>query len=356
MQPTRLMFLSFLLIFISSPLLAQTNPISIKHINLRSFSDYDFLVNKGFKPRKDVDPWPFSLPIEWNTDPFEDRNWRFQLHAWRIIDPALQDYRKTTETRYLVAAIDIIEDWYDYHIVEEKQSDMQWYDMSAGIRAMKLAWLKNEIEIHPSVISKATATKINHLLEMHVEKLMDREYMSKGNHAYFQLVGLRLACSTIPSFKGCTQELEYNNQMMANLLSNQFTVQGVHRENSPAYHFFTIMTLKSLNISALYGDEVNQLIGKARTVSPWLTYPDKSIARIGDSSGKKTTKGLAGFPIKKVNGTDILIGDLMESGYFTIRTPTQVPVKQASQLFISGISKPINMRMNYPLNYSTKDN
>lgn len=31
----------------------------------------------GFVPAgRDVPPWPFPLPLDWNADPFKDRNWR----------------------------------------------------------------------------------------------------------------------------------------------------------------------------------------------------------------------------------------------------------------------------------------
>ena len=39
---------------------------------------HPFLINQGFRPRKDVEPWQFSIPIQWNADPFNDRNWQFQ--------------------------------------------------------------------------------------------------------------------------------------------------------------------------------------------------------------------------------------------------------------------------------------
>lgn len=36
----------------------------------------------GFVPAgRHVSPWPFQLPLDWNAGPFNDRNWRYQLHA-----------------------------------------------------------------------------------------------------------------------------------------------------------------------------------------------------------------------------------------------------------------------------------
>src|SRR4051794_39821263 len=30
-----------------------------------------------FTPRDDLQPWSFRLPLDWDADPFHDRNWRF---------------------------------------------------------------------------------------------------------------------------------------------------------------------------------------------------------------------------------------------------------------------------------------
>lgn len=98
------------------------NEISIKNISLVPSTSYAKLINEGFKPRKDVQPWPFSIPIEWRADPFNDINWKFQLHAWRLIDPMLIKYQETNKIIFLQEAISIIVDWYEFHILKGKQS------------------------------------------------------------------------------------------------------------------------------------------------------------------------------------------------------------------------------------------
>ena len=62
------------------PVCART-PIALDHINLSPSTSYEFFRKSGFKPRKDMPPWPVVLPVAWDANPFGDRNWRFQLHA-----------------------------------------------------------------------------------------------------------------------------------------------------------------------------------------------------------------------------------------------------------------------------------
>jgi hypothetical protein len=332
----RLLILLYLTLF-NLPVYGA-NPIALDHINLSASTSYEFLRENGFKPRKDVPPWPVSLPIAWDVDPFDDRNWRFQLHAWRLIDPMLLKYRDTHDKKYLQESIEIINDWYQYHLMLQKESKYQWYDMAAGIRAMKLAWLWNEIDF--DAISEGEELKhiFDKLMEIHVSKLMEESFLSDGNHAYFQLVGLRLLCKANPTINLCIEEIEYNNNKMKSLLLRQFTSDGVHRENSPGYHIFAIRTLQKLDIPNLYNSEISDLIKRAKRVTPWLVYPDDTVARIGDSAGKFKHANVPDADIYTINGSKVIFGNYIDSGYFTLRTPFNIKGRKATQIFITGTS------------------
>ncbi len=313
------------------------NPVSIDHINLTNPNYKNFLAS-GFKPRKDVPAWPIKLPIDWDTDPFDDRNWRFQLHAWRLIDPYLRAYHRNKDKAELDKAVEIIADWYDFHIDQKQTSGMQWYDMSTGLRAMKLAWLWGEIGDNNTDINENDQAKIKRLMEIHIEKLLDQELLSTGNHGYFQLVGLRLLCNNKDFSTSCKNEEEYNDRNIMVLLKNQFTAQGIHRENAPYYHHFALNTLNKLNVEALYGSQIAETVQQANKLTPWMLHPDKSFARIGDSEGKLNLKTQISDKPQTINDSEVLIGDFIDSGYFILRTPMDTPVEKATQLFISGTS------------------
>jgi hypothetical protein len=101
------------------------------------------MLDQGFRPpgRKDVPAWPLRLPIDWQADPFKDRNWRYHLHAWRMLDPLFLAYQDTNETSYLDQALEIVRDWHGHHVVEGRSGPFSWYDMSVGLRALRLAHL-----------------------------------------------------------------------------------------------------------------------------------------------------------------------------------------------------------------------
>ncbi len=323
---------------------AHANPISINNISLIDSSSsaynstYESFKNNGFKPRKDVDFWPISFPINWSEDPFNDRNWMFQLYSWRLIDAVLLEYDETKHQSLLKESIAIILDWYEFHVVKGKNSVWTWYDMSTGLRAMKLAWIWQEIMQVNLEISNDTKERIYHLMELHVEKLMDESFLSRGNHAYFQLVGLRLICISEASLKACEEEAAYGKRKMDALIGKQFTEQGVHREHSPRYHLLLVNELQNLNIYELYPLEIDGFANKIEEVIPWLIYPDSTVARIGDSSGKSNITFSETPKIHTVNDRHILIGDFIASGYFTVRTNLETSLNESTQIFISGMS------------------
>ena len=319
---------------------ASAGEIKLKNINLAYNDSYAELKAKGFKPRKDVDYWPFSIPLNWSSDPYGDRNWVFQLQAWRMMDPILKEYVKTKDGKYLVEAVNLALDWFGFYRVNPDVNKMQWYDMSAGIRAMKLAWISQELDKQTNLFSEKDREIIRVLVRDHIEKLLDDSFIANGNHAFFQLVGLRLLCSSGKEVELCAPERKFNERHMQALLERQFTSEGVHRENSPAYHFFTLKTIQQLNINALYGANVNELILRASKVSPYLVYPDATVSRVGDSSGKYNVGLEFSDPPAKINGSEFIVGDFLKSGYFSIRTLVGAPLRQSSQLFIKGVSFP----------------
>ncbi|MBN8431782.1 alginate lyase family protein [Microbulbifer salipaludis] len=331
-------FFLLLLMLPSTGLWAAQEKISLNNINLVYSSTYQEFKKLGFRPRKDVDPVHFDLPFDWSADPYDDRNWVFQLQAWRMIDSVLRQYRRTQDEKYLKEAFSIILDWHNYYKGNGNIDHMQWYDMATGIRAMKLAWLWQELANYPFLILPADAEKIRVLMRQHIEKLLDESFLAHGNHAYFQLVGLRLLCLAEVNSEVCSNESEYNSKKMFSLLERQFTGEGVHKENSPAYHFFTLKTIRQLNIQGLYGREVLELIDRASRVSPHLVYPNSMVARIGDSSGSYSADLNFYSEPMVLNGVKCQVGDFSKSGYFSIRTLPDTLIEDSSQLFITGIS------------------
>lgn len=301
------------------------------------------LLALGFvPPGRDVKPWPFHLPLEWNADPFHDTNWRYQLHAWRMLDSLLIAWDETREVRYLEESLKIIFDWYDYHVVRGLVSDYGWYDMSVGLRAMKLAYVLERAFKKDIQLNDEQQRRIVHLAWLHADKLMDKRLLAEGNHGLFQLHGVLALCKVLPSIASCKGYQKYVAREMQQLLLRQFSFEGVHLESSPEYHFFAYRTVKKFMDSGWYQgfDFLRELMSKVEQNQVWMVHPDKKVVTIGDSESKeikinwpKSRAGCSGF----MHLNCYQLKNFKGSGYAIVRSDWSAPVQESSMLFFMGM-------------------
>lgn len=296
----------------------------------------------GFVPAgRDVAPWPFQLPLDWNADPFKDRNWRYQLHAWRMLDPLLGAWEQTRNTQYLDDTLRIVFDWYEYHLIREQKSDYEWYDMAVGLRAMKLAYLLQRAFDGDMQLDDSAKSKLIHLAWLHAQNLMDKRFLSKGNHGLFQLHGLLALCSVVPSIETCAGAQEFVKVEMESLLLRQFSSEGIHLENSPEYHFFVYNTVKRFMDTGWY-EQFGSIRGLMEQIAQnrvWMVHPDKTIVTVGDSEPKPVSIDWpkSSDKCRDSKASCYLLRNFQDSGYTIIRSDWAVPVQKASMLFVMGM-------------------
>ena len=287
----------------------------------------------GFRPRKDCDYYSLNLPIDWKNDPFGDKNWMFQLNAWRMLDPYLSRFNKS-DVDFVSS---VINDFVDFE--KKNNNEWLWYDMSAGLRALKISFF----------IKKCKALKLDHkindlhyLINQHIKHLSDPNELNSGNHGLFQLNGLKsiiFLFSSSPVSKLYFSDLAvYANEKMSDLIKRQLGKYGVHTECSPDYHFFTHKKINNIIASPWWRDiskESLSLLIKGEYAKAWLTFPNKRCVPVGDSSCGAVLKNLPklyDWPHHK-NGK--YLGARLD-GYSVVRSDSEVNVKNSSFLFFTG--------------------
>lgn len=335
--------LGFFLLRAGTPAGSLPQRIDLEKSDFMVFGgNYAFQVREGFRPRVDVAAVRLTHPVDWNMDPFHDRNWRYQLSAWRMLNPIWSRWYGRDERRLVAEVMPWVHDWYVYHVLLKRPSDFQWYDMATGYRAQHLALLLHLREQGQIALSPEQLAEVRTLARLHIRKLRDPRFITHGNHGIFQVHGLRLLCLSWPD-EACRGEEAYSSKLMANLLHSQFGAHGVHTENSPAYHLFALATFSGLR-PALYPSierDFQRTLAEARAVAPWFTLPDGKVAPMGDSAG-------AGAPLPKNGrpscssqdhaGNCIIGKDLISAGYAIVRTAPGVPRAQESMLIVGGSS------------------
>ena len=293
----------------------------------------------AFRPRGDLPVWHFSLPIDWSADPFDDRSWQHHLHSWRPMEYWLHKYREDGDAARLLVPAKIALDWHRFHVEEGRTSTFQWHDHSTGVRASRLAFLLDLVLAGDVQVNEADLARLMTLADLHVEKLMATEFLSRANHGLFQLVGLDALCSVVGWRDSCHGARSYARAEFAELVKSWFSDEGVHLENSPTYHGWVSRNIRALGaVQRFEQPEVEQILKRADAVSPWLTLPDGRWVPAGDSYG--TGPQLTG-PVE----SDCLPGgagcwavrDLTESGYAVIRSLPESGARESSMLFVSAM-------------------
>jgi heparinase II/III-like protein len=293
-----------------------------------------------FKPRADLPAVELDLPVDWDMDPFRDRNWRFQLSAWRMLDPIWKKYSTQPAADLFAHALDSARDWHRYHVVEGRRSEFAWNDMATGLRAQHLAWMLHEGPAMGLMPSGDDARLLEAMADAHYHKLKQPGFVSLGNHGIFQAHGMRLLELVVDGL-ATPEQVAATDYTMAAIMDAQFDEAGVHREGAPFYHFFAERRLRKARPSLYPGiaDRLREKLALARAVTPWFVMPDGRFCAVGDSEGtypakvKLPASASCGFTSR---GVEVFARAMLDSGYACIRSGTSAAPETAFMLFISG--------------------
>lgn len=287
----------------------------------------------GFQPRSDNIPYKLNLPIEWLQDPFNDRNWMFQLHAWRMLDA----YLNRGNSQDLYYASQVMNDWVSFE--KDHKSKWLWYDMSTGLRALKICfYLKKCYEVGVD----HQIQDLDYLLHEHLRHLSNPEELNPGNHGLFQLHGLKSLSYILTSFGNSAYNMsdmkDYANEKMSKLIVSQLGIHGVHTEDSPDYHFFTHRKITNIVDSPWWSDlskDILRILELGEHAKPWLVFPNNKCVPIGDSAVGAIRKNLSTLDQWPHIQTDNYIGAQVD-GYAVVRSLASIPLKNSSFLFFQG--------------------
>lgn len=297
--------------------------------------DYDEIKANGFIPRSGVKPIKLSLPFKWR---YPDRNVEFTLHSWRFLNSFISKFISGADVSYLIEALEYIKDWNSYKNSEGKKSQFIWYDMAVGLRSIILGFF---LELHAKKILTLNVddfSLLKLLADEHIENLSNEGNITAGNHALYQVLGLRIL--TISIGKG-EEFLEYCHSILGNLISLSFDEHSVNTENSPFYHGYNVELLSRMRCGVFPGldETINKIIQEGSAITGWLTGIDGNYYSVGDSEG-------VGKPIKSAGPFDSVQSkfkhvhkDLSGSGYLVVRTHPRIDILNSFSLLFHATNR-----------------
>lgn len=329
----------------------DSTAINIQDLHQATYRDpYNALTSLTFQgfvgpKRDDIPPVPLISPINW-YDVEYDRNWRFNLNAWKMMEPMMALHAKSGEHLPLHMAMHLVRDWIDYNVTQKQPNDLKWYDIGTGQRAMKLAYMIDQAYRGNVALSDADKGLLLALSHIHITKMLDPTFINPGNHGTFQVHGLKALCRTLPVFKACQKIGPYIAAQMEKLVIGQYGTEAMHMEHSAEYHFFMYKVFDRLFSTGWY-DDLDVTKGLLRRVEEnkrWLIFPNGEVTRHGDTdvrfeplpSGDPEIASPACIEIADRIADCTQMKVFAQTGYATVRSAWETPADQASMLFLMG--------------------
>lgn len=244
----------------------------------------DLAVSKNILAgRLDLSPhptWEFGESIDWSADPFSQRNWRFQLHSMKWLDPvrrvALSDGEFSQQCKEFWC--EAVFDWSDQFL--QGNDEYAWMDMADGLRAI-------EMVLGAPIVPDTNLQTFEGILTEHLQRLSDLERRVAGNHGLHQIQGMLVAAAFLED----RQTLQDSLCQLKELFFSEYDSQGTNREGSLAYHDLNFHWWKSaaerVHAEGLDFSECDDLLGKSRSNLMHFVRPDGFLETIGDTAPER---------------------------------------------------------------------
>lgn len=212
---------------------------------------------------------------DWAADPYQDRNWRFQHHTLRWLNPLKWAALEGDEDAR-AEWIRIVKSWADANIPAElSPSDFAWKDMADGNRAVQLS-------LGAPLVGPDDQWFVE-LLEYHRDWLMDPEHIVGKNHGLHQHIGLLVVAAALRDSNGVDTAVTRLREQFV----TAFDEQGGNDEGSAPYHQMNLVWWKAawdrVKVEGIEPPtDVAERLEAAALVLAHLSLPNGQVPQIGD--------------------------------------------------------------------------
>lgn len=213
----------------------------------------------------------------WVADPFEDRNWRFQFHTLRWINPYLWDALAGSEESKQEWKR-IVRSWGEHNTPpSQAEDDYAWMDMTDGNRAIQTS-------IGAPLMNESDEWYLDLLVE-HRNWLLDDANIVEGNHGLHQNLGLFVVAVVLSDKTGIRKSI----QRLADQILEAFDDKGLNDEGSVGYHQMNLIwwqqAERRLNLEGYsFPEEAASRLKRAGHTLGVLLLPDGTMPQIGDGN------------------------------------------------------------------------
>lgn len=278
---------------------------SIKRTGLTEKESFeDFLAEKGQKIEVKLKGYPnyqVSLPIDWEANPFENKNWAWKFQNLQWLKPYIQEESKEG----LILAGFVISDWFEKRVLQKSPWRWTWEDYALAKRFNILTrFIFVYIDEFAVLDAKVLENTFKAILT-HICALASNKYYPKRipyNHAISMDIALLDNILKFKNLEGREEVFNLAEQRILEQFRHSFTSEGIHVENSPAYQLFCTNMLKrvkniyqsqDMDFSAL--KSLHDLYKMARANLAYMVHPNFTFAQFGDTPNKRYSRSYFGL-------------------------------------------------------------
>ena len=225
-------------------------------------------------------------PTDWTADPFKDKNWRFQHHTLRWLNP-LRWAALAGDEEARAEWVRVVNSWAESNVPASKtKSDFAWRDMADGNRAIQLS-------LGAPLVGSEDRWYVG-LLEYHRDWLMDPDHIVGRNHGLHQHSGLLVVGAVLRD----RTAVETAVSRMRDQFESTFDSQGTNDEGSSLYHQHNIVWWsqawdRAQNEGMTVPVAVAERLESAGNVLAHIAMPNGQLPQIGESARGKVRSGLS---------------------------------------------------------------
>lgn len=252
-----------------------------------SFESHQLLRLGQLRVYKDLEPVPFSLPVDWDMDPYELKSWRMYFQSLNWIHGYRLAYDKGA-AEGLDTMVNILNDWWLKNRDIEEPSAMVWDDHATSDRLANICSIVTLLERPYDHIPNLDA-----MVSKHVQTLCgfyESKKWIRNNHAVFHvgaLLDAHLMGFTEKTGVDCLQvATDYLREFISSVINED---SGFSVEQSMFYHQFLVRILRPLlrlarETGVIEIEHVKSAIDRVEDFAKLVSTSDGTTFAIGDTS------------------------------------------------------------------------
>ena len=260
---------------------------------INSMKRHNKILTHGWALNNNYPPLSLFRKIDWSFNNEDERSWNYHKHCWGMLDALLDAHSKNINKVDLKPALVIAFDWVQKNVSSNGQpiktvSKFAWYDMAVGLRVQRLSYLYDAARIE-RLLTKEQDKLLWQAIKAHQRYLEDDNNIAfHTNHGYYQAAGqIAMGRRFRLIDESMSMSMEQGILRFKNILSNQFTSEGVHKEHSPDYHRMVYQTLLSMIDANLIEDiEILDFTRQIEASLSRFMLPNQTLASFGDTESR----------------------------------------------------------------------